>query len=65
MMDEIAQVVNSYFIGRQSMKMLITNEMAEIVLGSNWTERLGVDLDETSRLCLLVFLGVEGLEIVL
>ena len=62
MMEEIAQVINSRPAGRQDMEKLTTNEMAEVVFGSNQFERLGVDLDETLRLCLLVFLGQEGLE---
>lgn len=44
------------------MEKLITNEMAEVVFGSNRFERLGLNLDETLRLCMLVFSGEEGLE---
>lgn len=62
MMNEIAQAINSRAIGRQDIERLITMEMAEVVYGSNNIERLGVDLDETLRLCLKVFAGEEGLE---
>lgn len=48
--------------GRQDMDKLITAEMAQVVFGSNQIERLGTDLDETVRLCLLVFAGEEGLK---
>lgn len=62
MMDEIARAINSYPTGRHDMEKFITDEVAEVVFGSNQFERLGVDLDETLRLCLLVFSGQEGLE---
>ena len=60
MMDEIARIVNSFGAGPQNMEKLITKEMAEVVYGSNHIERLGVGLDETLRLCLLVFSDEEG-----
>lgn len=60
-MNEIAQIVNSIAAGPQNLEKLITTEMAEVVYGSNNIERLGVGLDETLRLCLLVFSGEEGL----
>ena len=62
MMDEIAQAINSRPTGRQDMEKLITNEMAEVVFGSNQFERLSVEFDETLRLCLLVIWGEERLE---
>ena len=62
LMAEIAHVIESRPAGRQDMENLITKEMAEVVYGSNQFERLGVDLDETIRLCLLIFEGKEGLE---
>ena len=62
MMDEIAQAILFRPTIRQNMEKLITNEMAEVVFGSNQFERLGLNLDETLRLCMLVFLGEEGLE---
>ena len=62
MMDEIAQVIISRPTVRQDTEKLITNEMAEVVFGSNQLERLGLDLDETLRLCMLVFSGEEGLQ---
>ena len=61
-MDEIAQAINMRPTGRQDMDKLITAEMAQVVFGSNQIERLGTDLDETVRLCLLVFAGEEGLK---
>ena len=62
MMAEIAHIIESRPVGSQDMENLITNEMAEVVYGSNQFERLGVDLDETIRLCLMIFEGREGLE---
>ena len=62
MMDEIAKVVFLRPEGPNDIEKLITSEMVEVVFGSNQIERLGVDLDETLRLCLLVFSGKEGLE---
>ena len=62
LMEEIAQAINARPAGPQDLERLITNEMAEVVFGSNQIERLGLDLDETLRLCLLVFAGEEGLE---
>ena len=44
------------------MKKLITNELAEVVFGSNQFEHLGVDLDEILQLCLFVFSGEGVLE---
>ena len=41
MMDEIAQIVNSFAAGPQSMERLITDEMAQVVYGSNQIERFG------------------------
>ena len=64
MMDEIAQAIISRPAVQQDMERLMTNEMAEVVFGSNQFERLGLDLDETLRLCMLVFSGEEGLEVV-
>lgn len=61
-MDEIAQAINMRPTGRQDMDKLITAEMAQAVFGSNQIERLGTDLDETVRLCPLVFAGEEGLK---
>ena len=61
-MDEIPQAINMRPTGRQDMDKLITAEMAQAVFGSNQIERLGTDLDETVRLCLLVFAGEEGLK---
>lgn len=62
LMDEIAQAIDLRPTGRQDMEDLIAKDMANVVFGSNQIERLGVDLDETLRLCLLVFSGKEGLE---
>ena len=44
------------------MKKFITNELAEVVFGSNQFERVGVDLDEILQLCLFVFSGEGVLE---
>ncbi|KAL8872494.1 MAG: hypothetical protein Q9174_001881 [Haloplaca sp. 1 TL-2023] len=42
------------------MERSTTNEMAEVVLGSNQFKRLGVGLAETLRLCLMIFKGRDG-----
>lgn len=60
LMDEIARMVNSFADGPRNIEKLITDEMAEVVYGSNHIERLGVGLDETLRLCLLIFSDEEG-----
>ena len=61
-MDEISRVINSRPASRLDMEKLVIIGMAEVVFGSNQFERLGVDLDETLRLCLLVFSGEKGLK---
>ena len=43
------------------MERLITDEMARVVYCSNQIERLGVGLDETLQLYLLMFSGAEEL----
>ena len=61
MMNEIATMLEARPTSRVDMERLITNEMAEVVFGSNQFKRLGVDLAETLRLCLMFFEGSDGL----
>ncbi|KAL8657911.1 MAG: hypothetical protein Q9202_007646 [Teloschistes flavicans] len=60
-MHEITQVLTVQPTTRQDLERHLTNEMAEVVFGSNQFNRLGADLDETLRLCLLVFSGAGDL----
>lgn len=62
-MIEISSIIYQQDIPSSEVEKLVTTEMAKAVFGSNNINRLGVGLDKTMRLCLVVFEGGNDIDI--
>ncbi|KAK3369622.1 fic/DOC family protein [Lasiosphaeria ovina] len=56
-MDEVGELIQSLQNGTESVAEILLREMAAVVYGSNTKARRGLGLDETLKLCMLVFSG--------
>lgn len=61
-MDEIAHAISARSAASDDLEIMVISAMAEMVFGSNYIERVGADLDEAMRLCIVMFAGQDGLE---
>ena len=59
-MNEIANSFTSRPAGWDKTERHIVNEMGDVVVGPNHSQRLGVGLDETLQLCLFSFSGTKA-----
>ncbi|CZS93170.1 uncharacterized protein RAG0_03570 [Rhynchosporium agropyri] len=60
--SEISEMMKSRDFGANDMEVVMFEEMAREVFGSNSIDRLGLGLNETMRLCIAIFQGSEGLD---
>jgi hypothetical protein len=56
-MDEVGELIESLQSGTESVAEILLQEMVAVVYGSNTKVCRGLGLDETLKLCMLVFLG--------
>jgi hypothetical protein len=61
-MTEISNILQSREVSSEAMEVVMFDEMAKAVYGSNNIDRVGLGLDETLRICLEIFQGAQGLE---
>lgn len=57
MMDEIKQLIDKSSASGSTLSEILVNDMAAAVFGSNRKARKGLGLDETIKLCMLIFNG--------
>ncbi|CZT48773.1 uncharacterized protein RSE6_09521 [Rhynchosporium secalis] len=60
--SEISEMMKARDSGANDREVVMFEEMARAVFGSNSIDRLGLGLDETMRLCIAIFQGSEGLD---